>query len=171
MMRSRTSTRIGFSKHRFRRFPLATGCTARAIAGLEWSRVDLTRTTARLDQTKNGTPRGVPLNRDAVEVSKGEIGKHEQFCFTYCGRPICYELTNTAWRTACAKAEPTDLRFHDLRHTWASWHRQTGTSCDDLKALGGWKSRVMVDGYAKFTTEYLAVAVARVESVLLPTAN
>ena len=42
------------------------------------------------------------------------------------------------------------FRFHDLRHTWASWHRQAGTSCDELKDLGGWKSRIMVDRYASF---------------------
>jgi integrase len=58
----------------------------------------------------------------------------------------------------------TDLRFHDLRHTWASWHRQVGTSCDELKDLGGWKSRQMVDRYAKFATENLAVAAASIES-------
>ena len=56
-----------------------------------------------------------------------------------------------------------DFRFHDLRHTWASWHRQAGTSCDELKDLGGWKSRVMVDRYAKFATENLTVAAARIE--------
>jgi integrase len=55
------------------------------------------------------------------------------------------------------------LRFHDLRHTWASWHRQAGTSCDELKDLGGWKSRQMVDRYAKFATENMAVAAARIE--------
>ena len=55
--------------------------------------------------------------------------------------------------------------FHDLRHTWASWHRQAGTSTDELKDLGGWKSRVMVDRYAKFATENLSVAAARIESV------
>ena len=43
------------------RFALATGCRAREITGLEWDRVDLQRKTAWLDQTKNGTPRGVPL--------------------------------------------------------------------------------------------------------------
>jgi integrase len=43
----------------------------------------------------------------------------------------------------------------DLRHTWASWHRQAGTSCDELKDLGGWKSRNMVDQYANFATENL----------------
>jgi len=58
----------------------------------------------------------------------------------------------------------TDLRCHDLRHTWASWHRQAGTSCDELKDLGGWKTRSMVDRYAKFATENLVAAAARIES-------
>ncbi len=146
------------------RFALATGCRASEIAGLEWSRVDLQRSTAWLNQTKNGTPRGVPLNRDAIAVLEGQVGKHPRFCFTYHGQPIRYELTNSAWKTACEKTKLTDLRFHDLRHTWASWHRQAGTSCDELKDLGGWKSRVMVDRYAKFGTEHLFAAASRIET-------
>jgi integrase len=50
-----------------------------------------------------------------------------------------------------------------LRHTWASWHRQAGTSCDELKDLGGWKTRSMVDRYAKFATDNLSAAAARIE--------
>lgn len=49
-----------------------------------------------------------------------------------------------------------DFRFHNLRHTWASRHRQSGTSCDELKELGGWKTRSIVDRYAKFAKEHLA---------------
>jgi integrase len=145
------------------RFALATGCRAREIAGLEWDRVDLKRRTAWLNQTKNGTPRGVPLNRDAVEVLEAERGKHPVFCFTYRNEPIAWEMTNSAWHTAIDKAGITGFRFHDLRHTSASWHRQAGTSCDELKDLGGWKSRVMVDRYAKFATEHLTAAAARIE--------
>jgi integrase len=146
------------------RYALATGCRAREIAGLEWNRVDLSRRTAWLNRTKNGTPRGVPLTEDAVRVLEEQIGKHSQFCFTYRGKPIKWELTNTGWHTALKRAGLTDLRFHDLRHTWASWHRQAGTSCDELKDLGGWKSRQMVDRYAKYSTEHLAVAAARIEN-------
>jgi integrase len=146
------------------RFALSTGCRAREISGLEWNRVDLERRTAWLDQTKNGTPRGVPLNAGAVVVLEEQRGKHPQYCFTYRGKPIRWEMTNSAWHTALKKAGIKDFRFHDLRHTWASWHRQAGTSTDELKDLGGWKSRVMVDRYAKFATEHLAVAAARLDS-------
>ncbi len=49
-------------------------------------------------------------------------------------------------------------------HTWASWHRQAVTSCDELKDLGGWKSRVMVDRYAKHAAGHLTVAAAKIEN-------
>jgi integrase len=146
------------------RFALATGCRAREITGLEWERVDLDRHTAWLNQTKNGTPRGVPLNRNAMEVLEAQQGKHKQYCFTFKDKPIRWQISDKIWRRAVKEAGFTDLRFHDLRHTWASWHRQAGTSCDELKDLGGWKSRQMVDRYAKFATEHLTVAAARIES-------
>jgi integrase len=146
------------------RFALATGCRASEITGLEWDRVDLGRGTAWLNRTKNGTPRGVPLNRDAVAVLESVTGQHPRYCFTYKGAPIRWGVCNTAWLEAVKRAELADFRFHDLRHTWASWHRQAGTSTDELKDLGGWKSRVMVDRYAKFGTEHLAAAASRIES-------
>jgi integrase len=135
------------------RFALATGCRAREITGLEWNRVGLARRTAWLDR-----------NSDAIAVLEAERGKHQQYCFTYRGEPIRWDVTNTAWQTALRKAGITDFRFHDLRHTWASWHRQAGTTCDELKDLGGWKSRSMVDRYAKFATENLLLAATRIES-------
>jgi hypothetical protein len=92
------------------------------------------------------------------------LHKHEQFCFTYRGQPIGWQISNTAWLNAVAEAGLQDFRFHDLRHTWASWHRQAGTSCDELKDLGGWKSRQMVDRYAKFATENMAFAASRIEN-------
>ena len=145
------------------KFALATGCRAREITGLEWERVDLGRHTAWLNQTKNGTPRGVPLNKDAIAVLEAQRGKHDRYCFTFRGQPIRWQVSNSAWLTALAKAGIKDFRFHDLRHTWAAWHRQAGTSCDELKDLGGWKTRSMVDRYAKFATEHLAAAAARIE--------
>lgn len=48
-----------------------------------------------------------------------------------------WDVANTARHNALDKAGLTNVRFHDLRHIWASWHRQTGTRCDELQDLGG----------------------------------
>lgn len=56
------------------------------------------------------------------------------------------------------------FRSYDLRHAWASWHRQAEMSYDGFNDLGGWKSRQMVDRYAKFATENLSAAAARIEA-------
>ena len=139
------------------RFALATGCRAREITGLEWRRVDLERQTAWLDQTKNGTPRGVPLNRDAVAVLQAQIGKHPRYCFTYKGEPIRYELTNSAWQSACRKAGLTNLRFHDLRHTFASRLRALGVSVEDrADLLGHYRGSI--------TTHYSHAELARLQA-------
>ncbi len=79
--------------------------------------------------------------------------------------PTQQAISNTAWYSALEATGIKDFRFHDLRHIWASWHRQAGTSCDELKDLGGWKSRVMIDRYAKYATEHLAVAANRIQRV------
>jgi hypothetical protein len=56
-----------------------------------------------------------------------------------------------------------DFRFHDLRHTWASWHVQSGTSLPELMELGGWKSYEMVLRYAHLAPEKLSSVASRIE--------
>lgn len=48
------------------------------------------------------------------------------------------------------------LAWHDLRHTWASWHVQSGTPLAVLKTLGGWSSMDMVMRYAHLAPEHLS---------------
>ena len=50
----------------------------------------------------------------------------------------------------------TDFRWHDLRHTWASWHVQNGTPLFALQELGGWESAEMVRRYAHLAADHLA---------------
>jgi integrase len=69
---------------------------AKFVLATEWERVDLVRHTAWLNQTKNDTPRGVPLNSDAIEVLEQEIGKHPCYCFTFRGNLIAWQISNTA---------------------------------------------------------------------------
>jgi integrase len=69
----------------------------------------------------------------------------------------------SSWTRSLAKAEITHFRFHDLRHTWASWHVMHGTSLQELMELGGWKSYEMVLRYAHLAPEHLADAASRIE--------
>ena len=54
-------------------------------------------------------------------------------------------------------------RFHDLRHTWASWHVMSGTSLQELMELAGCKSYEMVLRCAHLAPEHLSTAAQRIE--------
>lgn len=145
------------------RFALATGCRMSEILHLEWSRVDLNRRVAWLDPgtTKNGEGRGIPLNADAVLSLRLVLGVHSQWCFTYRGERM--QAVGSAWERSLRRAGIENFRFHDLRHTWASWHVMSGTSLQELLELGGWKSFEMVLRYAHLAPEHLADAAKRIE--------
>jgi integrase len=145
------------------RFALATGCRMREILQLEWSRVDFDRRVSWLDHgtTKNGDARGIPLNRDAVLALRSVHGQHTRWCFTYQGKRM--EKVGSAWKRALKRAGIQNFRFHDLRHTWASWHVMNGTGLQELMELGGWKSYEMVLRYAHLAPEHLSTAAARIE--------
>ena len=88
-------------------------------------------------------------------------GQHPRWCFTFAGHRI--QQSSTAWEKAKARAGIEDFRFHDLRHTWASWHVQSGTSLPELMELGGWKSYEMVLRYAHLAPEKLSSVASRIE--------
>jgi integrase len=64
---------------------------------------------------------------------------------------------STGWKAALKRAniEP-EFRWHDLRHTWASWHVMSGTPLEVLQRLGGWSSLAMVMRYAHLSPDHLA---------------
>lgn len=65
-------------------------------------------------------------------------------------------LIENEWYAALARAGIEDFRWHDLRHTWASWHVQGGTPLYALQEMGGWESPEMVRRYAHLTADHLA---------------
>jgi len=89
------------------------------------------------------------------------LGQHVRWCFTYKGKRMTH--IGSAWKRALKRSGIEDFRFHDLRHTWASWHVMNGTSLQELMELGGWKSFEMVLRYAHLAPEHLATAAARIE--------
>jgi integrase len=87
-------------------------------------------------------------------ISK-QVGKHPTYVFSYCGKPVV-QVSTKAWYGALKRAGIKDFRWHDLRHTWASWHVQGGTPLFALQELGGWQSAEMVRKYAHLGAEHLA---------------
>ena len=90
-----------------------------------------------------------------VQVVRQQIGKHSTRVFTYKGKPVT-KANNHAWRKALVRAGIENFRWHDLRHTWASWHVQQGTPLYVLQELGGWSDYEMVRRYAHLSVEHLA---------------
>jgi integrase len=107
------------------------------------------------DQAKARRAIPVPLNADAVALVRKQLGKHFTHVFSYRGKPIT-QVSIKAWYAALTRAGITDFRWHDLRHTWASWHVQAGTPLFALQEMGGWESPEMVRRYAHLAANHLA---------------
>lgn len=139
------------------RFTLETGLRQANVSGLTWSQVDIDRKCAWIhpDQAKAKKAIPVPLSQTAIEIIKEQAGKHKEFIFTYEGNKIL-NVSTRAWRNALNRAGIEDFRWHDLRHTWASWMVQRGCPLHVLQELGGWSNYEMVQRYAHLNSDHLA---------------
>ena len=147
-------------------FLLYTGARVGEALWLDWRDVDLTRAHVSFPKTKNGSARGVPLHpRVIAALANLPHRDHEVF-----RRPdgLPYERPRggddhsagtrikTAFRAACRRAGIDNLRPHDCRHTWATWHYAANRDLGALMKLGGWKSERMVMRYAHVNVAELA---------------
>ncbi|MEJ1338340.1 MAG: site-specific integrase, partial [Candidatus Sedimenticola sp. (ex Thyasira tokunagai)] len=149
-------------------FALATGLRQSNVSYLRWDQVDMERGMAWIhaDQSKSKKAIAVPLNQSALTVLRRRKSIDTDYVFTYKGKPVA-RTTTKAWQKALKRAEITDFRWHDLRHTWASWHVQRGTSMQELMELGGWSSMEMVLRYAHLAGEHLKEAANRIDGTIL----
>ena len=137
-------------------FALCTGLRQSNVLELEWSQVDLERRVAWIhaDQAKGRRPIHVSLNSTALAVLVRQVGKHPERVFTFNGKPVAWANT-LAWRKALKRAGIEDFRWHDLRHTWASWLIQHGTPLYVVQEMGAWESEGMVRRYAHLAPAHL----------------
>lgn len=89
------------------------------------------------DQAKARKAIPVPLSSAAVAVLHKQISRHQANVFSFRGKPV-HQVNTKAWHKALKRIGIEYFRWHDLRHTWASWHVQEGTPQRVLHELGGW---------------------------------
>ena len=131
--------------HAFVVIALSTACRAGELQNLKWSDVDLKAGRLLFRETKNAQPRSAWLHGAALELLK-EHGKVRQLTggpvFPMSTRGNAYDYSKP-FRAAVKAAGISSLRFHDLRHTAATYLAQQGATEQQLRAIGGWKSNVV----------------------------
>ncbi len=130
-------------------FSVLTGLRMSNTRDLTWDRVDLEEghVTIPASQYKTKRDQRFPLSTQAVALLSA-LPHRTGRVFLYDGKPITGKLGARAFRKARSRAGLENLRWHDLRHTFASWVAASGASDRVLQSLGGWTSPKMVARYA-----------------------
>jgi len=139
-------------------FALNTGMRQNEILSLQWPEVDLFRRTATILLTKNKEKRTVPLNQTTVELlkAKNKIRSISGYVFvSEVASKIDARNLLRAYFSAREKANLADVRFHDLRHTFATRLVQSGIDLYVVKELLGHKTITMTMRYAHHYPESL----------------
>jgi integrase len=141
---------------------LSTGARRMELLGLHWKDVDFTRGVITLHQTKNGERRVLPLAGHALELVK-EHSKIRQLNsdLVFPGKNLKDPVdVRTPWETALKRAEINDFRFHDLRHSAASYLAMNGASLAEIAEILGHKTLQMVKRYAHLSDSHTSKVVA-----------
>ncbi|MBF0556408.1 MAG: site-specific integrase [Nitrospirae bacterium] len=141
-------------------FALNTGCRRGEILSVKWDNIDLTHGFIRLDRTKNGECRDIPINDDLKAVLQS-ITRRLDIPYVFfdetTGKP--FNDVKRSFQTACRRAGIRDFHFHDLRHTFASHLVMGGVDITTVSKLLGHKSLTMTLRYSHLSPNHLQNAV------------
>jgi integrase len=130
---------------------LGTGLRVSELLRLEWRDVSFEREALTIREAKNETPRSVHLPSSAAVVlralKKGTVVGRRVF-LNEIGEPLTYDELDSAWQDIKAAAKVTDCRWHDLRHSCASYLAQSGASLLEIASVLGHKSLQATQRYA-----------------------
>ena len=147
---------------------LSTAARAGELMGLTWRDVDLTDGRVLLRKTKNTEPRVIWVHGEALRLLK-EHGKDRRLdddpVFLGAAPGSRYDY-HTPFKAACAAASVRDFRFHDLRHSAATYLAREGATEHQLKVIGGWKSNV-VSRYVHLAAEDAKAVLERMNAKIL----
>ena len=142
---------------------LSTGARQQEIWDLRWSEVDFKKGLITFTETKNDELRSVPLENLAHELllEHSKIKKIDSdLVFPSKKNPaVSYDFRNP-WKKALVVAEVEDFRWHDLRHSCASFLAINGVPMRSIAEILGHKTLSMVQRYTHLSTEHLKEAVS-----------
>lgn len=143
---------------------LSTGARYGEIMNLRWRDIDLARGIARLEHTKNRERRALPLTHHALELIEDMNGKVQpegsDLLFPRADGQKPIELRGH-WYKALEAAGIEDFRFHDLRHSAASYLAMNGATLAEIAEVLGHKTLQMVKRYAHLSDQHTAAVVER----------
>lgn len=143
---------------------LSTGARKMEVMGLEWDDVDLNRCVITLHETKNGERRVLPIAGRALELLEQHAKiyrRNSGLVFPNQHRPDKPIDIRAAWENALKRAEIKNFRFHDLRHSAASYLAMNGASMAEIAEVLGHKTLQMVKRYAHLSEAHTAKIVAK----------
>lgn len=142
---------------------LSTGARRMEILGLKWQDVDIARDVITLHETKNGERRVLPLAGHALALIKQHSKVRQLNCdLVFPGKLLQNPVDiRTPWETALKKAKICDFRFHDLRHSAASYLAMNGASLAEIAEILGHKTLQMVKRYSHLSEAHTSKVVAR----------
>jgi integrase len=131
---------------------LSTGMRRGEILGLRWRDLDLCNNRIIIQDTKNGERRAVPLVCSALQLVK-ELRANgscsvDDFIFHSPEDVTKRGSIRTAWEKAIERAKIENFRFHDLRHSTASYLAMNGASLLEIAEILGHKTLQMVKRYS-----------------------
>jgi len=141
--------------------PASAGARPSASRGTVW----IVPAAIRLELTKSGRRREVPLssNADAV-LARRRAPEAKGYVFGSRN----WNSLRSAWESALVAAGIEDLRFHDLRHTLASWLIQRGRTLREVQEALGHQTITMTMRYSHLAPDHLRAAVAVLDHVFPP---
>ena len=135
---------------------METGLRRGELLGLTWDRVDMTRGVLRLEVTKSGKRREVPMRQVVYNTLASLPGVHE-------GQVWRAGSIRTAFENAVAEARIEDLHFHDLRHHFASWYVMRGGQLAALQQILGHATLAMTMRYSHLSPQHLRDEMTRTQ--------
>ncbi len=144
---------------------LETGLRLTNLCDLLWSEVNMFSKIIVIDaeKMKNRDYFGSPLT-DMALTTLMELQKVRSLTdrvFHDNGQQLYDRKVQRAFKKVLKVAEIENFHFHDLRHTFASLHVQSGTDLYAVQRLLGQKDGRMAQRYAHLSADYLKAAVER----------